>query len=170
MQKIRSIFSSFLITSFLFGIFWPLGYSFARQDIYDYREFREKIKIDTRENTDSVQTFETHLQFDSPRTTFILIFGQYKDRTPLSDLSIDWIIGDEVYSRTLDLEDPGENIATFPLVTRARDDVILRIRGSSLPHTVELVTARHDSTSTKLVFSPGGFAMAASPIVSRKEW
>jgi hypothetical protein len=173
MQKIRLFFSSFLIFSFLFGVFSPIVFSFSTRAIYDYREFREKIKIDISKNTKNSPFFETNLAFNSPRTTFTLIFPEYKNTPPPTDLHVEWEVDGMIYERELDLEDEGENISTFPLVVQSRDRISFRISGSQLPREVELVTARHDSIGEKLTLSPGSFtSYADSPthIVSRKEW
>jgi hypothetical protein len=173
MQKIRLFFSSFLIFSFLFGVFSPIVFSFSTRAIYDYREFREKIKIDISKNTKNSPSFEASLAFSSPRTTFTLIFPEYKNTPPPTDLHIEWEVDGIVYGRQLDLEDEGENISTFPLVVQSRGRISFKISGSYLPHEVELVTARHDSIGEKLTLSPGSFisyADSATHIVSRKEW
>lgn len=173
MQKIRLFFSSFLIFSSLFGIFSPIAFSFSEKDIYDYREFHEKIKVDMFQNVDPSSPFEAHFVFDSPRTTFTLIFPEYKNSIPPADLRIEWVLDGMVYERTLDLEEEGENIATFPLVVEKRDRISFKMYWNNLPHEVELVTARHDSLGKKFTLSPWSFssyAATSTPIVSRKEW
>ncbi len=173
MQKIRLFFSFFLLFFFLFGIFSPIAFSFSEEDIYDYREFREKIKVESSQNTIHSPFFETHLAFSSPRTTFTLVFPEYKNKIPPTDLRIEWVVDATIYERTLDIEDEGENIATFPLVVEKRNRIGFRIYWTHLPREVELITARHDVIGESLTFVPwifSSYVAASTSIVSRKEW
>lgn len=79
------------------------------------------------QNVDPSSPFEAHFVFDSPRTTFTLIFPEYKNSIPPADLRIEWVLDGMVYERTLDLEEEGENIATFPLVVEKRDRISFKM-------------------------------------------
>ena len=75
------------------------------ENIYDYREFRQKIKIDIQKKDANLYSFQESLVFGSPRTTFTLIFPEYNITPPPSDLKVEWNIDGTFYERTLDLED-----------------------------------------------------------------
>ena len=99
MQKIRSFLSYFVITVFFFGIFAPIGASFAWQEKYDYTQYSDNINISSSNNTISQD-----LHFDTPRTSFSLVFSGVS-LPPYSDIRVDWIVDGKVFSRHLDLDD-----------------------------------------------------------------
>ena len=172
MQKIRRFFSCLLVLFLLFGIFSPLGASFAWKDVYDYREYVDKINISN--TLSSVLDWEN--QFSSPRTTFIMQFQDYKPENP-EDIEVIWKIEGREVRQFLDRDEVDDTRVsmTFPYVTDARTSIAYTIlfHTSNVPTDIALVSSFHGSIAKKLTFDPKKnalFALEKSDIVTRAEW
>ncbi len=172
MQKIRTFFSFFLTIIILCSCIFPIGFSFAWQNKYDYNEFYDRINVSSW-----ASVLEKTFTFDTPRTTFSLVIEWFHP-TSADDIKVEWSFSGKTFSRNLDIEDETDfsRMTTFPLVTSARHDMSVKIYISwkidpSL--RISLVSSFQDSVGRTLVFRPGSFiADAASDIqiISRAEW
>lgn len=172
MQKIRLIFSLFLIFSLLFGIFSPLNSAFSWRDIYDYREYYDKINTSVMNSSN----LEWEVLFSSPRTTFIMRF----DNSTLyaaEDIEVIWKIDGVEHSQFLDIEwwEHSTYMTTFPYVTDPRYSIGYRIifHRWGIPKDIFLMSSFHESVGKKLIFdidTNTASAWSEMDIVTRAEW
>jgi hypothetical protein len=154
MQKIRAICTYSISFIFLVSIFFPVGASFQWKYLYDYRDFSDKINISS-----DVRFLEQKLSFETPRTSFSLVFPHFSP-TSHDDVQVDWLVDGRTYTRHLDIDDMRDGyeevVSTFPFVTEARRDISFRITilGRDIPSQVELVSSRQDIVGKNLVFVP----------------
>ncbi len=172
MQKIRTFFSLFLTIVLFFSLIFPIGFSFAWQDKYDYTESYDKINISS---TDSM--IEKAFTFDTPRTTFSLVIDGFHPNSA-DDIRVEWNFSGKTFSRNLDIEDETDfsRVTTFPFVTEGRHEVTAKIYLSwKIPSTaqISLMSSFQESIWKSLIFIPGSFVSHAATntqIISRSEW
>lgn len=169
MQIQRSFFSLFSIFLIGIGIFSPLTMSFAAYDTYDYKQFSTAFQ------TDSEKKIEKTFTFDSPRTSFSLVFPDFSPESD-EDIRVEWIQGGKTFERFLDINDDKDRsvVSTFPFVTTPTESIQVRIFFSKkIPDTVDLITTIEKVSGKKYSFVPGGFVAHADSgvkVISRAEW
>jgi hypothetical protein len=155
MQKIRSFSTYISLIVLIVSIFFPVGASFAWEYKYDYSEYSGKIN-----NSFSSGIIDMDYSFESPRTSFSLVFPGYRPSSH-ADIVVDWIVDGKVYTRNLDLDDKRDGIenivSTFPFVTSARSSVRVRITSyqARIPHDIEIVTSNQEKVKKSLVWKAG---------------
>ena len=170
MQKIRIIFTSFLVSITIISLIVPVFASLELVDKYDYSDYTDKINISSW-----IDNFDYRKEFQSDRTTFFLRFDDYVPESPES-VEVLWMLDGKTYHRHLDWDnESGYWDTTFPFVTTPRRDIrfSLHFSGSTRPKNIELITSNQNSVGKKLHFNASSRNANADPsvkIVKRSEW